>query len=333
MLEITSINVRMWSRLGQRGAIFGVALPELAMSHENLRIVTADLGTLSGLDRFKTANPDKYLNVGIAEQNMVGIAAGLAKEGNCVFATTYATFITMRSFEQIRHNLGYLKYDVKIVGSSSGIVMGMSGNTHYALEDIALMRAIPNMTVLSPADSVEAVKMAQALVKMDGPAYLRLSGDLNCPMVYKEDYLFEIGKGVVLKKGTDVALIATGTMVSESLKAAEQLKQEGISCSVVDMHTIKPLDQELLGELFVSHRLLVTVEEHSTIGGLGSAIAEYKAGFPNSPRQIMIGLPDAFGKAGEYTYLLEKYGLTANAIAEKIEKEWSNRSDSIKWRN
>lgn len=314
------MNVKMWSRLGQRGTLFGVALPELARSCENLRVVTADLGLLSGLDRFKTANPDKYLNVGIAEQNMIGISAGLAKEGNCVFATTYATFITMRSFEQIRHNLGYLQYNVKIVGSSSGVVMGMSGNTHYTLEDIALMRAVPNMTVLCPADSVETVKMAETLVEMEGPAYLRLTGELNCPVVYEENYPFKIGKGIVLRQGSDVAVIAAGTMVSEVLKTAKHLDEDGISCTVVDMHTIKPLDKKLLQELFSSHRLIVTVEEHSTIGGLGSAVAEYKAGIPNSPGQIMIGLPDAFGKAGEYQYLLEQYGLTAAGIAQRIKE-------------
>lgn len=319
-MEITSMNVKMWSRLGQRGTLFGVALPELARSCENLRVVTADLGLLSGLDRFKTANPDKYLNVGIAEQNMIGISAGLAKEGNCVFATTYATFITMRSFEQIRHNLGYLQYNVKIVGSSSGVVMGMSGNTHYTLEDIALMRAVPNMTVLCPADSVETVKMAETLVEMEGPAYLRLTGELNCPVVYEENYPFKIGKGIVLRQGSDVAVIAAGTMVSEVLKTAKHLDEDGISCTVVDMHTIKPLDKKLLQELFSSHRLIVTVEEHSTIGGLGSAVAEYKAGIPNSPGQIMIGLPDAFGKAGEYQYLLEQYGLTAAGIAQRIKE-------------
>ena len=185
MLELTSMNARMWSRLGQRGAVFGVALPELAKTQADLRVITADLGLLSGLDRFKTANPEKYLNVGIAEQNMIGVAAGLAKEGNCVFVTTYATFITLRSCEQIRHNLGYQRYNVKVVGSSSGLVMGMSGNTHYAIEDIAIMRAIPNLLVLSPADSGEAVKMAEALVKTEQPAYLRLTGGLNCPIVYK----------------------------------------------------------------------------------------------------------------------------------------------------
>ena len=199
-MVITSANIRTWSRLGQRGAIFGTALGELAKNDPKICVVTADLGLLSGLERFRAAYPERYINTGIAEQNLVGIAAGLAKEGNCVFATTYATFITMRSFEQIRHNLGYLGYKVIIVGSSAGVVMGMSGNTHYAIEDIALMRAIPNMTVLSPADSGEAVKMVEALVGTDGPAYLRLTGELNCPVVYKEDYPFEIGKGIVLKK-------------------------------------------------------------------------------------------------------------------------------------
>lgn len=320
MIEVTAKSARMWSRLGQRGSIFGAAIPDLAKSNGNLRVVTADLGLLSGLERLKTACENQYLNVGIAEQDMIGIAAGLAKEGCCVFATTYATFITMRSFEQIRHNLGYLQYNVKIVGSSAGVVMGMSGNTHYTLEDIALMRAIPNMIVLSPADSVEAVKMAEALAETDGPAYLRLTGGLNCPMVYKEDYPFEIGKGIVLQEGRDVAIVAAGTMVSEVLCAAGLLREKGISCTVVDMHTIKPLDTALLEQLFSAHGLIVTVEEHSKIGGLGSAVAEYKAGVANSPRQIMIGLPDAFGKAGEYSYLLEQYGLTSSHIAHTVEE-------------
>lgn len=323
MMEITSKNIRAWSRLGQRGAIFGAALPELAKANQDFWIVTADLGLLSGLERFKASYPDRYLNVGIAEQDMIGISAGLAKEGNCVFATTYATFITMRSFEQIRHNLGYMQCNVKIVGSSAGMVMGMSGNTHYAVEDIALMRTVPNMTVLSPADSAEAVKMAEALLEMEGPAYLRLTGGLNCPIVYKEDYPFEIGTGIVLRRGKNVAIIAAGTMVSEALKAADQLMEADISCTVVDMHTIKPLDTELLDELFSSHKLIVTVEEHSVIGGLGTAVAEYKAGIPDAPKQMILGIPDAFGKAGDYPYLLEQYGLYSGKIAEKALKEWN----------
>lgn len=317
-MKITASHAKMWSQLGQCGAVFGLALPKLARPRENLRVITADLGMASGLDRFKADNPDKFLDVGIAEQNMIGIAAGLAKEGNCVLATTHAAFISMRCFEQVRHNLGYLRYNVKLVGSSSGLAIGMFGNTHYTLEDIALMRAIPNMTVLSPADCVEAIKMVEAMVETEGPAYLRLTGGLNCPIVYKEDYSFEIGKGIVLQEGRDAAIIAAGTMVSEALDAAEQLRGKGVSCTVVDMHTIKPLDTALLNRLFAAHKLIVTVEEHSKIGGLGSAVAEYKAGIPNSPRQLMVGLPDAFGKAGEYSYLLEQYGLTASDIAHVI---------------
>lgn len=319
-MRITPSHAKMWSKLGQCGVFFGLALPELAKTNEDIRIVTADLGMASGLDRFKATYPDKYLDVGIAEQNLIGISAGLAKEGNCVFATTHAAFITMRCFEQVRHNLGYIGYNVKLVGSSAGMALGMFGNAHYTLEDVALMRAIPNMIVLSPADCVETIKMAEALAKIDGPAYLRLNGGLNCPVVYKEDYPFEIGKGVVLKEGQDVAIVATGTMVSEALYAAGQLQERGISCTVVDMHTIKPLDTMLLDRLLSTHKLFVTVEEHSKIGGLGSAVAEYKAGIPDSPRQIMIGLPDTFGKAGEYPYLLEQYGLTANNITCVIEE-------------
>lgn len=320
MMEITSKSAKLLSHVGQCGAVLGLELPELGKTHENLRVITADLGFAAGLDRFKSANPDKFFNAGIAEQNMIGISAGLAKEGNCVFTTTHAAFLTMRCFEQIRHNLGYLKYNVKLVGISCGIVKGMFGSTHCTLEDIALMRTIPNMTVLSPADGVEAVKMTEALMETDGPAYMRLTGDVNCPMVYQEDYPFEIGKGVVLREGRDVAVIAAGTMVSESLRTAEKLKEKGISCTVVDMHTIKPLDTALLDELFSSHDLIVTVEEHSKIGGLGSSVAEYKAGLSHAPRQIMLGLPDTFGKTGEYSYLLEHYGLTAAKIADVIEK-------------
>lgn len=320
MIEVTPKNVKLLSRLGQCGAVFGLEFPELGQTHENLRVITADLELAIGLDRFKAANPDKFFNVGIAEQNMIGISSGLAKEGNCVFAATHAAFLTMRCFEQIRHNLGYQRYNVKLVGVSCGVVRGMFGNTHCTLEDIALMRGIPNMTVVSPADSVAAVRIVEALMETDGPAYLRLTGDTMCPVVYEEERSFQLGKGIVLQEGRDAAIIATGTMVSEALHAAGLLKVKGISCAVIDMHTIKPLDTALLDELFSSCDLIVTVEEHSRIGGLGASVAEYKAGFSNSPRQIMIGLPDAFGEAGEYPYLLERYGLTAPQIADAIEK-------------
>jgi transketolase len=311
--------------LGQRGAVFGVALPELAKNMDNLWVLTADLASLSGLDRFKSSCPDKFLNVGIAEQNMIGIAAGLAKEGNCVFATTYATFVSMRSFEQIRNNMGYMKFNVKVIASSAGLAMGMSGNTHYAMEDIALMRSIPNMVVLSPADGAEAVKMIYAIAQFDGPVYMRLTGVQNCPVIYKEDYNFVIGEGIILKQGKDVALIATGTITHEALRTSQLLDERGISATVVNMHTIKPLDLQLLDRLFASHKLIVSIEEHSVIGGLGSAIAEHKATVEGSPRQMFIGIPDQFLKAGEYGYLLDNCGLTASCMARDIEVELQSK--------
>jgi len=322
MQDLNKRNFIAWSRLGQRGSIFGIALPEIAQEKTNLRVVTADLGFSSGLDRFKKAWPNRYINVGIAEQNMIGIAAGLAKEGNCVFSTTFATFCSLRSLEQIRHNLGYMKFNVKVIGSSAGFAIGMFGNTHYAIEDIAVMRAIPNMTVISPADATEAYLAAFAASETDAPTYIRLTGQMNCPMVYKESYSFDIGKGVVLKNGTDIALIGAGTMVHEILGAADILEEKGISCSVINMHTIKPLDTDLLDKVFREHRLIVTVEEHSVIGGLGSAVAEYKSIKANAPRQFIIGIPDYFGKAGEYQYLLEQYGLTAKQIAVSVKTKF-----------
>lgn len=317
MTEITARSARMLSMLGQRGSIFGIALPEIAGENENVFVMTADLGILSGLTKFQKSFPDKYINMGIAEQNMLNVAAGLAKEGNCVFVTTYATFVTMRSFEQVRNNLGYMKYNVKIVGSSAGVAMGMSGNTHYAIEDISLMRSIPNVTVISPADAGEALKTAYAVAKIKTPVYIRLTGNLNCPVIYKEEYDFEIGKAITLRKGNDIAFIACGTMVNECLKAAELLANKGIEAEVINMHTIKPIDTATLSNIFKKVKVIVSVEEHSIIGGLGSAIAEYKAQLRNVPPQLFIGLPDAFGRADEQSYLLNQYGLTAEKIAER----------------
>jgi transketolase len=264
MLQYNSTNFRTWSKLGQKGSFFGIAALELAEMFENVRILTADLASLSGLDRFKTMYPEKFLNVGIAEQNMLGIAAGLANEGEIVFATTYATFITMRSFEQVRHYLGYMNSNVKIVGTGAGLVMGMSGNTHYSMEDLAITRVIPNIVILSPADATEAIKIAIASAHHTGPVYIRLTGGLNSPMVYKEDYDFKIGKAVVLKDNGEITIFATGTMVYNALKAAEILELKSITISVVNIHTIKPLDIETIDKYMEQSLLLVSVEEHFT---------------------------------------------------------------------
>jgi transketolase len=317
MVEFTASNARQWSRLGSRG-VFGQAILALAESTPDLMVLSADLGNSSGLDRFKKAYPSQFLNVGIAEQNLIGVAAGLAKEGLNVFATSFAPFLSMRASEQIRMNMGYMNLPVKAVAIGSGVSMAYLGNSHYGIEDAAVMRAIPNMTVVSPADCMEIVKCVFAAAKFDGPLYIRLTGAPNNPMVYQEDYEFEIGKAITLREGTDITIVANGTMVYESLEAAKLLEAQGVSATVVNMHTIKPLDTAVLDKAIKSSKLIVTVEEHSVIGGLGSAVAEYKAGFRNAPAQVIIGLPDLFGKTAEYRYLLDKYGLVAAQIAQKI---------------
>ena len=323
MIEVNSTNIRVWSKLGSRGT-FGVTMMEIGQTIDNLMVLTADLSTTSGLDRFKNTYPEKFLNVGIAEQNMIGIAAGMAKEGKNVFATTFATFAAMRSYEQVRVHMGYMGLNVKVVGLASGMAMGMFGNTHYGIEDIALMRAVPGLTVLSPADGSEVVKTVIAAVEYNGPIYIRLTGVMNNPIVYKEDYNFEIGKAITLREGSDITVIANGTMVHESLEAANLLELQGFSAAVVNMHTIKPLDTSVIDKAVASSKLIVTVEEHSIMGGLGGAVAEYKTALRNAPPQLIIGLPDKFGKAGDYKYLLEKYQLTGVQIAQTIGEAFRN---------
>ena len=316
MILFTPANMRIWARLGSCGA-FGMAALELPEMDDSVVMLTADLCTYSGLDRFKAKFPDRLYNLGIAEQNLVGVAAGMAKEGINTFATTYATFAATRCCDQVRVNMGYMQLGVKLVGLTSGLSVGILGATHMSLEDIAIMRSIPNITILSPADCTETMKATLAATKFKGPVYLRLSGGMGNPIVYHEDYDYEIGKAITLKEGTDISIIATGTMVHYSLKAAEILEAKGISCQVVNMHTIKPIDQEAIHKA-CDYKLMVTVEEHSVIGGLGSAVAESLAGKISRPPHLMIGLSDEFKHAGTYEYLLDQYGLTTEIIAENI---------------
>lgn len=320
-MKVRKANIRSWSMLGQRGTFFGIAMPEIAKEKENVKLLTADLSLLSGMDRYIKSSPEKFLNVGIAEQNMIGIAAGLAMEGDCVFATTYASFIAVRSLEHVRQHLSHLQCNVKIVGSAAGVVAAKSGVSHWATEDVAFTRALPNLEVLSAADSMEALKMAFYAAETDKPTYIRLSGGVNCPVVYQEDYNFQAGKAVFLKEGKRVALLATGLMVAEVQKAAKQLEEQGIACTVVNIHTIKPIDTEALDQIFANHELVVTVEEHNIIGGLGSAVAEYKATLANTPRQIFLGFPDSFAEAGSQRYIWEQKGLTGEQIASRVMSE------------
>lgn len=321
-MKITSTNIRAWSRLGQRGTFFGIAMPEIAKNKKNLKLLTADLAILSGMERFQKLHPDKFLNTGIAEQNMIGIAAGLAMEGDCVFATTYASFIVVRSLEHVRQHLSHLRCNIKVIGSTAGVAGAKSGISHWATEDLAFTRALPNITVLSPADCLEAIKMAEYAAYTDCPMYIRLSGSTNCPIVYNEDYVFQPGRLIPLKSGNDIAIIATGLMVSESLKAAQILEEADISCAVYNMHTIKPIDHNGLSQIFKKYKMIVTVEEHNIIGGMGSSVAEYKATQINTPRQVFIGVPDSFANAGSPRYVWEQIGLTDELIAKRIKSEW-----------
>ena len=317
-MAITKAVIRSWSRLGQRATFFGIAMPEIVEADNDVIVTPADLAILSNLDRFAAKYPDNFLNVGIAEQNMIGISSGLAMEGHCVFTTTYASFIAVRSLEHVRQHLSNLSLNVKLVGTAAGVVAARSGVAHWASEDLAFMRVLPNMTVMSAADSYEAYQMAHYAAKTQGPMYIRLNGSPNCPMIYDETYKFEMEKISVIQEGSDVALLGTGLMVHEAKKTAELLNEQGISCTVANVHTIKPLDTATLDDIFKNHKLIVTMEEHNVLGGLGSAIAEYKATKEMAPRQIFIGIPDTFIDAGSVSYMWEKFGITAPQVADKI---------------
>lgn len=314
---INEANMKIWSIIGSR-ATFGIAALELGKTIDDIMVLTADISTSAGLERFKKTFPDKFLDVGIAEQNMMGIATGLASEGFKVITATIAPFQTMRCCEQIRVNLGYMGQNVCMVGVGSGMAFGTLGYTHCCIEDVGIMRSIPGITVVSPADCGETVKATLAAIHHKESVYIRLTGGPKNPPVYKSDYNFEIGKAITLREGSDITIIAVGTMVYESLQAASILSEQGISATVVNMHTLKPLDTFVVEKACEFSKLVVTVEEHSIIGGLGSAVAEHKATLRKSPPQIFIGLPDKFGKAGEYKDLLKSFGLTSKQIADKI---------------
>ena len=321
MIGLSKAKVRSFSRLGQRATFFAVAMPEIAEIKEDMCVVTADLAQLSNLIRFSEKYPDKFLNVGIAEQNMIGIAAGMAMEGTLVYATTYASFIAVRDLEHVRQHLSNLNLNVKLIGTAAGVVAARSGVAHWASEDVSFMRSLPNMVVMSAADCLEAYHMAHFSAEHKGPMYIRLNGVPNSPMVYDENYVFEPFKIDILDKGKDVALIGTGLMVHECLETAKILESRGISCTVANMHTIKPIDGATLDELINNHKLLVTVEEHNVIGGIGSAVAEYKTTKVHAPKQMLFGFPDAFTDAGTSQYIWEKFRITAPQMADKIEKE------------
>lgn len=319
MVKFNSSSIRMWSKLGTRGTV-GVALLEVANDDKTI-VLSADLTKTAGLERFRLKYPQKIYNMGISEQNMIGVAAGFSKEGFIPYVTTFANFAAMRSYEQVRLHLGYMQFNVKILGIGSGLSMAMFGNTHYGIEDIALMRAIPNMTVVAPADGMETVKLILAAQKYEKPMYIRLTGVTDTPIVYKEDYDFEIGKAIKLKSGKSIALIANGTMVANALKAAEILECMGYSMTVINMHTIKPLDIKILAELCKEHDIFFTIEEHSILGGLGGAVSEYLSNLSESPRLVRLGLQDQFIKSASYHFMIERNNLHPEGIVKLVIEE------------
>ena len=296
---------------------YGNALVECAKENDKIVVLDADLAEATKTIIFQKAFPERHIDCGIAECNMVGIAAGLASTGKIPFASSFAMFAAGRAFEQIRNSVGYPHLNVKIGATHAGISVGEDGATHQCNEDIALMRTIPGMVVINPSDDVEARAAVKAAIEHDGPVYLRF-GRLAVPVINDNaDYKFELGKGVTLKEGTDVTIIATGLCVSETLEAAKMLEADGISAKVINIHTIKPLDEELVVAAAKATGKVATVEEHSVIGGLGSAVCDCLS--EKAPTPVMkIGVNDVFGESGPALKLIEKYGLDAKSIYNKV---------------
>jgi len=316
-MQITSKSVKTWSTIGARPT-YGLAVMELAKHLEDLMVVTGDVSTSAGLDRFRKTYPEKFVDVGIAEQNMIGVAAGLADNGYNVFTVTFAPFQTLRCLDQIKVDLAYSNIKVTMTGLASGLINGPLGNTHCCIEDVGALRSIPNLTILSPADGVGIVKAVFASAESSQPIFIRLTGGSNNPIVYHDDINFQIGEAIEIETGNDLTIFATGTMVFNSLQAAKILAEKGISASVWDMHTIKPLDEAAVRKAADKNQLIVTVEEHNVFGGLSSAVSEYLSSYKSSPSQLSIGINDFFPKPGEYPFMLKQCGLTPEQIAQNI---------------
>ena len=298
---------------------YGNALVELGAEHDNLIVLDADLAAATKAGVFKKAYPDRHIDCGIAECNMMGIAAGLSTTGIVPFASTFAMFAAGRAFEQVRNSIGYPHLNVKIGATHAGISVGEDGATHQCNEDIALMRTIPGMVILNPADDVEAKACVKAAYEYNGPVYLRF-GRLAVPVINdREDYKFELGKGVVLREGKDVTIVATGLCVSSALEAAEKLAADGIDAKIINIHTIKPLDEELIVAAAKETGKVVTVEEHSVIGGLGSAVCDALAETCPVPVK-KIGVQDVFGESGPAAALLAKYKLDGEGVYEQVKE-------------
>lgn len=298
-------------------ASYGEALVELGAEHDDFVVLDADLAAATQTGKFKAAYPDRFYDAGIAEENLMGMAAGIATTGHVAFASTFAMFAAGRAFEQVRNSIGYPHLNVKIGATHAGISVGEDGATHQCNEDIALMRTIPGMTVMVPSDDVEAKAAVRAAYELDGPVYMRF-GRLAVPVVNdRPDYEFEVGRGIVMREGADVTIVACGLMVQAALEAAETLSAEGIDAEVLNIHTIKPLDTELIVASAGKTGRVVTCEEHSVIGGLGEAVCSALA--ESCPVPVKrVGVNDVFGESGPAVDLLHKYGLDAEGVAAAV---------------
>ncbi|MBQ3844837.1 MAG: transketolase [Bacteroidales bacterium] len=311
------LDLNSYAGLGQAGALFSMYLPDIIEQYPQLRVLTADMSYIAKLERFKALYPNQFINVGIAEQNLLGVCAGLTSEGFKCVALAQATFITMRCFEQVRQYMSYMGYPIILIGLAGGFQLQFMGNTHYALEDLALMRSVPDIVVMSPADAGEAVKCFQAALTINKPVYIRLTGD-SSNMVYEEDYDFDYQKSVCLKDGNDITIFATGSMVNAALDAAK-LVEEQLNCSVnvTDIYTLSPLDKGAVEESLKSN-LLVSLEEHHIEGGLGTAIAEVLSSKTNVPPLLKLGIGMRYSEVGDYEYLLKQHRLIPELIAKDI---------------
>ena len=295
---------------------YGEALVKLGKVNKDVVVLEADLSKSTMTAYFKKEFPERHINVGIAEADMIGTAAGIATTGKIPFASTFAHFAAGRAFDQVRNSVAYPHLNVKICPTHAGVSLGEDGGSHQSVEDVALMRAIPGMVVLSPADAVETEKMVFAVAEYEGPVYVRL-GRLNIPVLFDENYKFEIGKAATLKEGNDVAILATGLMVSEALEAAKLLEEKGLKARVVNVSTIKPLDTETVLKAAKECKFIVTSEEHSVIGGLGSAVSEYLSEV-HPAKVVKHGIQDVFGQSADGETMLTNYGLRAKDIVETV---------------
>ncbi len=312
---------RQWSRIGPRG-IYGQSLLEVSKEKKDIFTISADLGNSSGLDRYKQTFPERFINIGIAEQNLVGFASGLSTLGFNVFISSFAPFITMRACEQVRLNLGYMKSNVKIVAIGSGLSMGFLGNSHFGLEDISIIRSIPNIPIICPCDCFEVYKAVEALSVYQGPAFLRLTGAPPTSIIYSEDYEFTIGKSISIKEGNQFLILSHGAILGNTLNAVKRIEEEK-SCSfhVENVHTLNPIDEKVIN-LIKNFSTIITIEEHSLIGGLNSIVSEIITNYNlKNTRQIKIGLPPKFLTSGTYDQLMHEYDLSLEKIYIRLLKE------------